>query len=136
MATPGTRSDDLPASISPPDGDAGRSAKSGSHAEVEHPLRHPTSESWVSFASFIFAGITGLGLLVLVFGVYLIPSDLLILIGAAIMSLAAMGWVAVALVMIGIIVKRLLTFSDRPDKVSQQAKPGELPLPSPPDSTI
>jgi hypothetical protein len=90
---------------------------------TERPFHNPASDGWASLASFVFAGMTGAGLLVVVFGVYLTRSDLFILVGAATMSLAAMGWVAVALVMIGIIVKRWFTFSGRSDKAPRRAKP-------------
>ena len=122
MAT-NTQSDELTASVSLPDGDAKLAPEVEPRDEGRRPSINPVSESWVSLTSFVFAGLTGLGLLVVVFGVYLIRSDLLILIGAATMSLAAMGWVVVALVMIGIIVKRWLTFSGKPDKALWQAKP-------------
>ena len=67
---------------------------------------NPTTDSWMGTASFIFAGISGVGFLLVLFGAYLTPNDLLILIGAGIMTMAAVGWVIVAVMMIGSIIRR------------------------------
>ena len=116
MGTPNTQMDEPSAGISLLDGDPKPPTPERFQHEIGHSFRNPASDGWASLASFVFAGITGLGLLVVVFGVYLTPSDLLILIGAGVMSLAALGWVIVALLMVGIIVKRWLTFSGKSDK--------------------
>ncbi len=116
MSTPNTQMDETSASISLLDGDPEPATSEQFQHEIGHSFRNPASDSWASLASFVFAGISGLGLLIVVFGVYLTPSDLLILIGAGIMSLAALGWVIVALLMVGIIVKRWLTFSGKSDR--------------------
>ena len=109
MASPGTQSDDLIASASLQD-DIGQTKPM-----TESSPQDASSGSWMNLASMSCAGISGIGLLVVLFGVYLTPSDLLIVIGAGIMGMAAMGWVIVALVMIGAIVRGWFTFSRKSD---------------------
>ncbi len=119
MSTPDIQTDDPPRVMSSLGGDAESVVEAQFRVGTEPPFHNPASDGWASLASFVLAGISGLGLLVVVSGVYFTRSDLLILVGAGIMSLAAMGWVFVALLMVGAIVKRWLTFPGKSDKVSR-----------------
>ena len=92
MATFDTQSNELEPNASPA-------------SDAPSALRFSAS-NWMGAASVLCAGIAGLGLLLVVFGVLLTPSDLLILIGAGTVVLAAAGWVIVAVLMTGSIIKR------------------------------
>ena len=70
----------------------------------------PVSEhDWLIPAVFIIGAFAALGLVVVVFGAYLTPSITTVVIGVAIMLVAATAWVIAALYLIGGILKRLFT---------------------------
>ncbi len=119
MSTRNIQTDDPPRITTVLGGDADTVVEAQFRAGTERPFHNPASDDWASLSSFVLAGICGLGLLVVVFGAYLIRSDALLLIGAGIMCLGAIGWVFVAILMVGIIVKRWLTFPGTSDKVSR-----------------
>ena len=64
---------------------------------------------WISTASFIFGGIVAVGFLVVIFGEYVIPNLVVVLVGTAIISLAGIGWGVAALILIFRLAKRWFT---------------------------
>ena len=68
-----------------------------------------TRKEWMDVASFIFTGVAAVGLLVVVFGVFLTPNDVALLVGASIITLAAAGWLVSAVTLIVGIIKQWLT---------------------------
>lgn len=123
MATPNAQSGEMRENASPPPYGAEPESDRAVRYDIPRTSINPASDNWMGAASFVFAGISGIGLLVVVAGVYLADSDLAILIGVGIMCLAALGWAVVAVMMIGIIIKRWFAFSSTAGKASPRAKP-------------
>ena len=72
-----------------------------------------TARDWVNTVSYTIAGITAIGLLLVVIGALLTPSDLFILIGVGIVCLGSVGWIMLAILAIAGTIKRLFTSSER-----------------------
>ena len=83
----------------------------------------PSADDWMGAISYLAAGIAAVGLLVVISGVFLIPNDLTVLIGASIVSLAAVGWTIAGVVMIVSIIRR---WSNSSDKAHKSASPTKL----------
>ena len=109
MAAPTTRTNEIRAGGS-----------SASQPEAQASL---TRKEWMDVASFIFAGIAAIGLLVVVFGVFLTPNDMAILVGASIVSLAAFGWLAAAIMLIAVIFKQWLISPGKPSAPGPSTRP-------------
>ena len=82
----------------------------------------PSADDWMGAISYLSAGIAAVSLLVVISGVFLIPNDLTVLIGASIVSLAAVGWTVSGVVMIVTIIKRWSSSSDKARKSSSPTK--------------
>ncbi len=82
----------------------------------------PSADDWMGAISYLAAGLAAIGLLVVMSGVFLIPSDLTVLIGAIIVSSAAVGWTIAGLVMIASIVRRWSNASDKASKPESPTK--------------
>lgn len=78
----------------------------GSSSGEPAAMASPSADDWMGAISYLAAGIAAVGLLVVISGVFLIPNDLTVLIGACIVSLAAVGWTIAGVVMIVSIIRR------------------------------
>ena len=90
---------------------------------VKHEVKDsPSTEEWIAAISNLAAGIATIGLLVAIFGVFIIPNDLTFLIGASIVSVAAVGWSVSAVAMIVAIIRRRSNSSDKSRQATSPAK--------------
>ena len=108
MATPTVESDEI--------------RSDGSSSSEPAVKASPSTDDWMGAISYLAAGIAAVGLLVVVSGVFLIPNDLTILIGASIVSLAAVGWTVSGVVMIVSIIRRWSNSSDKARKAASPTK--------------
>ena len=109
MSTPATRSEEIRAG----------GASSGKPAAPSST----SADDWMGAASFVFAGVAAIGMLVVMFGVFLTANDTAVLAGAIIVSLAGLGWLVVGLMMIFSIGKRWFTFSRKASKAPPPPTP-------------
>ena len=115
MATPGTPDQGLTPSASLPDG--GVPAQDA----AANLSANPPMGDWVSAANVALAGITGIGFLIVVIGAYLADSDPVIIIGAGIVTIAAMGWGGMVIWMICHTIKKLFNGTGKARKGSRPA---------------
>ena len=66
-------------------------------------------DKWLNFALFSIGGVAAVGLVMILFGAYLVASDSLIVAGAAILSLATIAWILAALAMVGDLAWKLVS---------------------------
>ena len=83
----------------------------------------PSADDWMGAISYLAAGIAAIGLLVVIFGVFLIPNDMTVLIGSIIVSLAAVGWTTAGVAMLASMVRR---WSNSSDKARKSASPTKI----------
>ena len=95
----------------------------GSLAVKPNPPVSFTKKEWMDVASFIFTGVAAIGLLIVLFGVFLTPNDLVTLIGALIVTLAAIGWLATAIALLVSIIKLWLTSAGKVSAAGPPTRP-------------
>lgn len=64
---------------------------------------------WLDYAFYAIGGIVGIGFLVVLFGAYLIPNLVVILVGTVIVIVGVVAWIFAALLMIAIMLKRFFS---------------------------
>ncbi len=70
-------------------------------------LRRPLA--WLDYAFYAIGGVVGIGFLVALFGAYLIPNLVVILVGTIILIMGVIAWILAALLMIAIMLKSLFS---------------------------
>ena len=112
MATPTVQSEESETSLKPSDKTIGEAT----HTKDDR-------DEWMGIASFVLAGVAVIGLLVVIFGLFLTPSELIILIGACIVTLDGIGWVIVATTMLISIIRRWLSDLGKANTPAQPTRP-------------
>ena len=112
MATSNTRSDD---------GIGLESDELSQDSAVGVPVE-AVAGHWVNVLYFTVAGITAVGLLLVAFGAYFTPNDLLILIGGSITILGAVIWTVLAILTIVGMIRLWFTSDGKADKARPAAR--------------
>lgn len=68
---------------------------------------------WLDYAFYASGGVVGIGFLVVLFGAYLIPDLVAILVGTVIVIVGVVAWILAALLMIAIMLKSLFSRGGR-----------------------
>ena len=84
-----------------------RNGKPSANDPVAAPPTPAAEHDWLIPAVFIIGAFAALGLVVVAFGAYLTPSITTVVVGVAIMLLAATAWIIAALYLMVSILKRL-----------------------------
>ena len=124
MATSNRQSDDAQTSATL-GGNAGVELLGPSWDAVAGNKVEPTSNGWVNAVCYVVAGLSAVGLLLVVLGVYVMHSDLLILIGATVVSLSGVGWIILAVLAITGIIRGWLATDGKVDESPPVARAGQ-----------
>ncbi len=108
--TPDTRSSSIETSAPLIDPHGPSDGNGATIVHGSHKFRS-TSSKWLDFALFSIGGVAAAGLVVVLFGAYLIepPSSGVIVVGTIVLLVATIAWIITALVMIGDIIWKLIT---------------------------
>ena len=123
MATSNRQSDDAQTSVIL-GGSAGVELPEPSRDTAAGGMVTPTVNRWVNAVCYVVAGVSAVGLLLVVLGVYVTHSDLLILIGASVVSLGGVGWIILAALAITGIIRGWLATDGKVDESPPVARVG------------
>lgn len=68
---------------------------------------------WLDYAFYAIGGVVGIGFLMVLFGAYLVPNLVVILVGTIIVIVGVVAWIIAALLMIAIMLKSLFSRGGR-----------------------
>ena len=110
MSTPNMRASSIE-EISPSSNPSGPAASEASSVGAGAPKGGPAVSNWLNLALFSIGGVAAIGLVVILFGAYLIEpvNTGVIVAGTIILMLAVIAWIFTALTMVGILVWKLIT---------------------------
>ncbi len=101
----------------------GEEIRVGGTPSGEPVASNTPSDDRLGTASFVLAGIAVTGLLIVIFGVFLTPNDMAILIGASIVTLTGIGWTIVAAIMLVSTIKRWFNDSGKANTTAPPTRP-------------
>ena len=97
---------------------ASRNAPARQPETGDTPPANPLITDWMNAVMVILTGISGIGLLVATVGLYLLKSDLLLLVGVCVVTAAGAGWAVAAVLLIYHIIRLRFSGSGKAHKAS------------------
>ena len=122
MATANTQADERQPGAETPSNSAISSMESNPPHERRGPTHSPLEDRGLEAVSIIAAALSAVGLLTIIFGVHLTPSNIAILAGAVVMTLACLLWIVAALTMLVGVLKELITLWRTSRRAASQRK--------------
>ena len=126
MAKANTQADECQPSAETPSSSAASSMESNPPHEGRGPTHSPPEgrgpEAVSVVVAVVAAALTAVGLLTIIFGVHLTPSNTAILAGAVVMALACLLWIVAVLTMLVGVLKKLITLWRTSRRAASQRK--------------
>ncbi|MDE0212640.1 MAG: hypothetical protein OXL37_04680 [Chloroflexota bacterium] len=109
MSTPDVQRDSIEAGGFPTEAQVPANSAEQAGVGVSAAARPHRSFSWLDYAFYVIGGVVGIGFLVVLFGAYLVPNLVVILVGTIIVIVGVVAWILAALLMIAIMLKSLFS---------------------------
>ena len=110
MSTPSMHVSSIEAGL-PSSDSAGTMSVEASSVGAGPPKENVPASNWLNLALFSIGGVAAIGLVVILFGAYLIkPENINVIVaGTIILMLAVMAWIFTALLMVGDLIWKMIT---------------------------